>query len=134
MESEEAPPPEGLPVNAAGARARVMALLHSRFCEIDETMVDDVVLADVLLVTSELVTNALRHGGGITDFVAELNEDRLRLVVADASHEPPVAVTRHPGEFTVGGYGWTLVTRLAERVSVTETPSGKRIEVLLKLS
>ncbi|MET9555673.1 ATP-binding protein [Streptomyces sp. NPDC006645] len=133
-ESEQARPRQPLPENAAAARARVMAVLRSGFCEIDETTLDDVVLADVLLVTSELVTNALRHGGGLTDFVAELADDGLRIVVADASDQPPVTVARQPGEHTVGGYGWPLVRRLAKSVAVTMTGSGKRIEALLRLS
>ncbi|MFD5899598.1 hypothetical protein [Streptomyces sp. NPDC060366] len=67
-----------------------MALLHSGFCEIDETTLDDVVLADALLVTSEPVTNAPRHGAGITDFAAELARDGPRITVADAGqrHTP----------------------------------------------
>lgn len=133
MEFEEARPLPVLPANAAAARAHVVALLHSGFCEIDESTLDDVILADVLLVTSELVTNALRHGGGITDFVAELTDDELRIVVADASVRRPVAVTRRPGEFTVGGYGWPLICRLAKSVAVTVTGSGKRIEAVLGL-
>ncbi|QHY93625.1 hypothetical protein SSPS47_00585 [Streptomyces sp. S4.7] len=133
-DSVEAGPLPALPANAAAARAHVLALLHSGFCAIDETTLDDVVLADALLVTSELVTNALRHGGGITDFVAELADDRLRITVADASDQPPVTVTRRPGEHTAGGYGWLLVCRLAESVAVTMTGSGKRIEALLRLS
>lgn len=133
-ESERARPLPALPENAAAARAHVVALLHSGFCEIDETTIDDVILADVLLVTSELVTNALRHGGGITDFVAELADDGLRIMVADASDQPPVTVTHRPGEHTVGGYGWLLVCRLAKSVAVTVTGPGKRIEALLRLS
>ncbi|MFD3922455.1 ATP-binding protein [Streptomyces sp. NPDC058595] len=132
--SEEAGPRPVLPVNAAAARAQVMALLNGRFCAIDESTHDDVVLADVLLVTSELVTNALRHGGGITEFSAEVVADELLLVVADASPWPPVTVARAPGEFTVGGYGWPLVRRLAKSVAVTVTGSGKRIEAVLGLS
>ncbi|MET4921726.1 ATP-binding protein [Streptomyces sp. PSRA5] len=134
MGSEEARPLPALPANAAEARARVVALLRSGFCEIDETTLDDIVLADVLLVTSELVANALRHGGGITGFVAEPAHGGLRIMVADASDQPPVTVTRHPGEHAVGGYGWLLVCRLAETVAVTVTSSGKRIEALLRLS
>ncbi|WP_330177015.1 ATP-binding protein [Streptomyces sp. NBC_01498] len=132
-ESGEIPPPRTLPANAAAARAQVMDLLDSRFCTLDEHTLGDVVLADVLLVTSELVTNALRHGGGITDFVVELGADELRLVVADASVRPPVTMTRAPGEFTVGGYGWALVNRLARSVAVRVTGTGKRIEAVLGL-
>ncbi|MCI3221725.1 ATP-binding protein [Streptomyces sp. NP-1717] len=111
-----------------------MDLLKGRFCAIDESTHDDVVLADVLLVTSELVTNALRHGGGITEFSAEVVADELLLVVADASPWPPITVARAPGEFTVGGYGWPLVRRLAKSVAVIVTGSGKRIEAVLGLS
>ena len=53
-----------VPHNAAAARDMVTRLLNSRFCGLHGESLADVVVADALLVTSELVTNAFRHGGG----------------------------------------------------------------------
>lgn len=77
-----------VPANAADARDAVMRLLTTQFCgPVSEGLAADVVVADALLVTSELVTNAVRHGGGITGFAAELTDEGLRLTVMDASRE-----------------------------------------------
>lgn len=72
------------PVTAAAARARVRELLHRAGIDLDS-----VTAADALLVTSELVTNAIRHGGGITAFHTEIADDALHLSVSDASPRAP---------------------------------------------
>ncbi|WP_328535362.1 ATP-binding protein [Streptomyces sp. NBC_00344] len=121
-----------VPVSAAAARLQVAEMLHRRFGGSAGTALGDGVLADALLVTSELVTNAFRHGGGLTGFIAECGPDGLRLVVADASSDPPATTPRPAGQF-IGGYGWPLVCRLAKSVAVTPTGTGKRVEAILPL-
>ncbi|GLX23492.1 ATP-binding protein [Streptomyces lavendulae] len=117
-----APPP----VSAAAARDRVRELLL-----LAGVGLDGVAAADALLVTSELVTNAIRHGDGVVAFRAEVEGGVLRLSVTDASTRLPAARTGtadHPG-----GYGWPLVQRLAERVDCIAGPGGKSITATLRL-
>ncbi|MFD3698894.1 ATP-binding protein [Streptomyces sp. NPDC058646] len=91
-------------------------------------------LTDALLVTSELVSNAIRHGGGLLDFSASVSADCLRIEVTDASGESPVVRPRLAGTLHVGGFGWPLVHRLARSVTIKPTEQGgKRIEVLVPL-
>lgn len=126
-----------VPTNAGEARHAVMQILASQFGEqIGDGLAADVVVADALLVTSELVTNAFRHGGGLTGFSAELTDEGLRLVVADASPDLPVAGdTDGPADGDrIGGYGWSLICRLAKHVSVHAHPDGKRIVALILLT
>ncbi|MFB7040513.1 MULTISPECIES: ATP-binding protein [unclassified Streptomyces] len=80
---------------------------------------------DLLLVTSELVTNAHRHGGGVTDFGIAVGPDRVTVSVADASGEAP----RHDlhDELRPGGFGWPIVLRLCREVTVDARPDGKTI-------
>ncbi|MEW1691328.1 ATP-binding protein [Streptomyces sp. NPDC091265] len=123
-----------LPATAAEARSRVEALVITRFRELKAVEVDEVRLADVLLVTSELVTNAIRHGGGLTGFAAALTDDGLLLDVADASTQLPVVTDpADRGRGLVGGFGWPLICRLARHVAVTPRPDGKQITALLPL-
>ncbi|MDF0371644.1 MULTISPECIES: ATP-binding protein [Streptomyces] len=131
---EGAGPGPGVPRNAAAARDMVTRLLEAEFCELGEEGPVDVVVADALLVTSELVTNAVRHGGGLTGFNAEITDDGLLLTVADASTHAPVTAERDPAAASVGGYGWLLVRRLARRVSITYLPDGKHIVALVALT
>lgn len=127
-----------VPKNAAAARDAVMQLLTSQFCGlVNEGLAADVVVADALLVTSELVTNAFRHGGGLTGFAAEFTDEGLRLSVEDASRELPVAGdtdAENSGVGRIGGYGWALVRRLTKQVSVSVHPGGKRIVALISLT
>ncbi|GHI83200.1 ATP-binding protein [Streptomyces xanthophaeus] len=91
-------------------------------------------LTDALLVTSELVSNAIRHGGGLLDFSAAVVEDGLQLVVTDASRDAPFVTPRRAGTVPVGGFGWPLVLRLARSVTIRPTEQGgKSIVAVLPL-
>lgn len=98
-------------------------------------------LSDAVLVASELTTNAILHGGGITDFRVDLvgpgRRPGVRLSVCDRSHDLPVAVpaTDDRGRRRLGGRGWPIVCRLAREVRVADLPSGgKCITVVVPLS
>ncbi|MEW1866309.1 MULTISPECIES: ATP-binding protein [unclassified Streptomyces] len=128
--------PSALPRSSADARAAVLALLERRFCAPAADWRETVVVADVLLVTSELVTNANRHGGGLTRFSAEIDGDALRLYVGDASPEPPVSPSGPDAAEDmprIGGYGWQMVCRLAHEVTVVTHRAGKTISAVLPL-
>ncbi|WP_406054958.1 ATP-binding protein [Streptomyces sp. NBC_01077] len=80
---------------------------------------------DLLLVTSELVTNAHRHGGGVTGFGIGIGRDRVTVSVSDASAESPLYELRE--ELRPGGFGWPIVLRLCREVTVDTGPDGKTI-------
>lgn len=116
------------------ARDRVQSLIESSGILPGAPGSGGDVLSDALLVTSELATNAIRHGGGIVGFSASVSADGLLLAVADASGDHPVTLSRPLGTFPVGGFGWPLICRLARSVEILPAaPGGKRIEVLLPL-
>ncbi|MEU6676564.1 ATP-binding protein [Streptomyces sp. NPDC046925] len=128
-------PESSVPPTPAAARAEVTKLLSSHFCYLEGEGADDVVVADALLVTTELVTNAYRHGGGLTRFSAELTDEGLSIAVGDASTRTPVVPDDDVGGASrAGGYGWLLVRRLAARVSVTCHQTGKDITALVELT
>ncbi|WP_256107554.1 ATP-binding protein [Streptomyces sp. ODS05-4] len=112
------------PANAAAARDRVRGLLAA-------ADLPSAVVNDVLLVTSELVTNALRHGGGLTAFDAALTGDAVVISVTDPSPHPP----RSGGGSvtTPGGFGWPLVQRLSREVGVEPAGPGKTITAVVAL-
>ncbi|GES28487.1 ATP-binding protein [Streptomyces angustmyceticus] len=117
----------GVPARAAEARNFVHDLLHRT-----ASPVDDLALVDALLVTTELVTNAQRHAGGLTGFTARIVDGYLELAVEDGSeHCPTAPAPRRPG--TTGGYGWPLIQRLARTVDIALTATGKTIRVTLPL-
>ncbi|WP_411104694.1 ATP-binding protein [Streptomyces sp. cmx-4-9] len=119
--------PTALPPTAAAARAAVAALLVAEGRPLDTTAADD-----ALLVVSELVTSAIRHGGGLTSFEARFSDARLHLSVGDASTAPPVARAPSPGR--TGGYGWPLVQCLTEEAAVVTGAHGKTVTTVLHMA
>ncbi|WP_063831355.1 ATP-binding protein [Streptomyces sp. NRRL F-2664] len=119
--------PAAPPDSAAAARDRVRELLV-----LAGVSLDSVTAADALLVTSELVTNAIRHGDGVIAFRADVADDVLLLSIADANPRIPVARTGTVDQ--PGGYGWPLIQRLTEHVDCSTRPDGKTITTSLRLS
>jgi anti-sigma regulatory factor (Ser/Thr protein kinase) len=81
--------------------------------------------ADVPLVTSELVTNAVQHAGSEVVVSVALGRDCLRLEVFDLSEEPPVK-----GELADaqdGGWGLHIVEILATRWGLERGTEGKTV-------
>ncbi|MFE0775157.1 ATP-binding protein [Streptomyces sp. NPDC058861] len=67
---------------------------------------------DVLLLVSEVVTNACLHAGGPEEFVLRYERGRLRVEVADPDPEPPrPRAPRSPA--LPGGHGLMVLDRLA---------------------
>lgn len=85
----------------------------------------------VVLVVSELVTNALRHGGG--DCALDLTAHPYDIEVAVHDHSSRTPQMRIPDlNGGTGGFGWPLVNRLARTTAVTrQAAGGKTVSALL---
>ena len=98
------------PKSVAKARSEVVAALGGRL--------DEVHLDTVRLLISELVTNAVRHGGDSKPVTLHASwNSHLRIEVMDRGHgfapKPRSGPTDEPG-----GYGLFLVGTLADRWGV----------------
>jgi len=134
--SAEAWTPVDPVVRPAEARRAVERAVAAR-CRATRTRCDKDALGDALLVVSELTTNAIRHGGGVTGFRVDVVEPGVRVSVCDRSDELPVAGDPFDpaGRRRVGGRGWPIVCRLARDVRVSELPAGgKCITALVALT
>jgi anti-sigma regulatory factor (Ser/Thr protein kinase) len=78
--------------------------------------------ADALLVLTELLTNAIRHGRSAPTVTLRLSPDRLHLEVSDES--PSAPMVRDEPDAT-GGYGLQIVDRIAEHWGWRPTTAGK---------
>lgn len=89
---------------------------------------DGTTAADTLLLTSELVTNALEHGTAPCTLTALFDPDSgvLRVEVSDGSATPPSLLPAGRAG-AIGGHGLHLVDRLARSWGSTPTPSGKTV-------
>ncbi|MEV4334481.1 ATP-binding protein [Streptomyces sp. NPDC049597] len=86
------------------------------------------VVEDVLLLVSEIVTNACLHAGGPRELVLHQSGPRLRIEVADASPEPPRR--RMPKDLAQpGGHGLIILERLARTWGSERRGPGKVVWV-----
>ncbi|MEV6019082.1 MULTISPECIES: ATP-binding protein [unclassified Streptomyces] len=129
------PGASGAITSAAAARDHVRTLLraHGRTGGANPDAV-----IDLLLVVSELVTNAIRHGEGLAGFDAVLTDEGVRLAVRDHSDTVPdqaYGTGEIPHTDRTSGYGWPLIIRLSDAVTVEPCPGGgKTIRVFVPLA
>ncbi|WP_328584213.1 ATP-binding protein [Streptomyces sp. NBC_00370] len=86
---------------------------------------------NLVLVVSELVTNALRHAGAVTSMRLRADRRSLQITVDDPSPAPPEdRVPDITGRD--GGFGWPMIKMLAQKVTVLPGPGGgKTISAVL---
>lgn len=83
----------------------------------------------VLLVLSELFSNAVRHAGGVSGFRLEAGPDTVTVAVHDASTVPPRLLP--PDVTRPGGFGWRLVQELSLEVRVDVQTAGKTVTAVV---
>ena len=124
--SVEAELPGG-PHAAARARRLIDSELAGRLPE--------PLLADVALLTTELVANGVRHGGGDGPdrhlrLLLEYGGPGLHVEVTNADHVDAVIAPRRPDMEGGGGIGLQLVEQLASRWGVRDSqPAGVWFEM-----
>lgn len=110
---------EGGPASAGRARRFINDVLRrERLDDVDEV---------VVLLTNELVTNAILHTGSDIDLMVELVSGGVRVEVGDRSERLP---RPHPvvSELSASGHGLELVEAMARSWGVERLPgSGKRV-------
>nr|WP_189715155.1 ATP-binding protein [Streptomyces chryseus] len=88
---------------------------------------EQAVVDDVLLLVSEVVTNACLHAGGPQEILLHCTADRLRVEVTDGSPVPPRP--RPSGVGVPGGHGLTVLRRLARSWGSLPRGGGKAVWV-----
>jgi anti-sigma regulatory factor (Ser/Thr protein kinase) len=105
------------------------ALDHTRsFLQACNPYLDQDTLADLELLVSELVTNAVRHAPGPLTLALSC-DGHVEVEVSDTSVRTPAP--RKPDLRGGGGFGWHLVTTLADRLEIRMNPDGKTISAAI---
>ncbi|GAA4012337.1 hypothetical protein GCM10022384_66380 [Streptomyces marokkonensis] len=122
----------GAVTGAATARAYAESVARAQRGSGRGVRDEDVV--DLLIVVSELVTNAIRHGDGLAGFEVRPTGEGVWIAVHDNNGLAPRAACAFPTRHHGSGYGWPLVARLARDIDVDRHPGGgKTISVLVPL-
>jgi anti-sigma regulatory factor (Ser/Thr protein kinase) len=101
------------------AAARKMVRTMTSECEPDVAAVAE-------LLTDELLTNAVQHGGGQFSLEAAIESSRLRVVVSDLWSSAPVTVYP-PGHELEHGRGMTIIDAMATKWGVERLDSEKSV-------
>ncbi|MER5915465.1 ATP-binding protein [Streptomyces sp. NPDC001982] len=121
----------GEPGCIAAARtfaALFLEQLRTEWCAVIDPRAD----GELLLVVSELVTNADRHSNGPYILELEGTDTEVTVSVYDSSAALPHAFPRDPER--VGRHGLEIVHALAAEVTAERIPVGKRVRALLTLA
>lgn len=105
----------------APASARLARRFIADFC--NAARLGEDLCATASLLTSELVTNAVKYGGSHALLEAHMPGGALRIVVLDANPDLP-SVGEAPDLTAEGGRGVLLVSALADRWGVERTGGG----------
>lgn len=87
----------------------------------------------VILLVSELVTNAIVHADSVAELTIDLTDDLVHVTVIDDSPSPPVLTKPFPSD-TASGRGMHLVQHLSTSWGVEPHPRGKCVWFLLRRS
>jgi len=82
------------------------------------------VLDTALLLTSELVTNAIRYGSAPVKMMISMTDEVLRIEIDDHGQEFPAQ--RQPGWWEASGRGLQIVESLATRWGFGQCPRPER--------
>ncbi|HEY3868220.1 MAG TPA: ATP-binding protein [Actinocrinis sp.] len=80
---------------------------------------------DVVLMVSEVVTNACMHADGPAELLLDCTRDRLRIEVTDRSSAPPVM--RRPDQALPGGHGLHVIESLSRAWGYERRGAGKAV-------
>ena len=84
--------------------------------------------AIALLILSELITNAVRHGAEPIQVTVDDEADALRIEVSDGGGTyPPRSAPLIPNADQAGGRGLAIVDALAQRWGTTRQDLGKTV-------
>jgi anti-sigma regulatory factor (Ser/Thr protein kinase) len=89
---------------------------------------------DLLIVTSELVTNAIKHGGGLIDVALTLAPPSLRILVHDQGRGSVAMIDARPDD--LHGRGLHIVAKLSEEwgTSADTTKRGNSVWATFRIS
>jgi serine/threonine-protein kinase RsbW len=113
-------------------RHRVTGLRHALASCVERAGLAGQRLDDFVLAVNELITNAVRHGGGVGELTLWRTSDMVLCEVSDGGGgigRERVANHNRPLPDTAGGWGLWLAEQLSDTMQVRTGPSGTTVRV-----
>jgi anti-sigma regulatory factor (Ser/Thr protein kinase) len=107
------------------ASREAASLARRRLHEHAATRLTTEALDDALILTSELVTNAVLHGAPEITLSIRFEPAAMTVMVADAGPELPPSTVPTTGPDSVGGRGLMIVDAIATRWGITARTTGR---------
>lgn len=121
---------DNVPDSVGAARDLARAFLAETAGEV--APLPDRTVHDVILVVSELATNAVRHDGGPRMLDLTCTTDAVEVTVWDTSPQLPARLPPDPAR--VGGHGIEIVTHLCSAFEARRIPGGKCVRARIALT
>ncbi|MFI5973251.1 ATP-binding protein [Streptomyces sp. NPDC051452] len=118
----------GCIAEARSFASQFLQQLRTEWCATADSRTD----GELLLVVSELVTNADQHSTGPYILELEGTDSSVTVCVYDSSPALPRRYPKDPQR--VGRHGLEIVHALATEVTVERVPVGKRVRALFRLA
>ncbi|MEU7426037.1 ATP-binding protein [Streptomyces sp. NPDC040750] len=118
----------GCIAEARSFASQFLQQLRTEWCATADSRTD----GELLLVVSELVTNADQHSTGPYILELEGTDSSVTVAVYDSSPALPRRYPKDPQR--VGRHGLEIVHALATEVTVERVPVGKRVRALFRLA
>ncbi|MFG2636487.1 ATP-binding protein [Streptomyces sp. NPDC048362] len=118
----------GCIAEARSFASQFLQQLRTEWCATADSRTD----GELLLVVSELVTNADQHSTGPYILELEGTDSSVTVSVYDSSPALPRRYPKDPQR--VGRHGLEIVHALATEVTVERVPVGKRVRALFRLA
>jgi anti-sigma regulatory factor (Ser/Thr protein kinase) len=128
-------PPEGVVVDQPFNEEGLYSLRAAVAAHASSLGVGPVMVERLLILASELATNAIRHGGGSGRLRLWREETALHLQISDEGPgmPDPAVGTRPPDTMAVGGRGMWICRQLVEDLQIATGPDGTTITAVLSL-
>ncbi|MEV4538064.1 ATP-binding protein [Asanoa sp. NPDC049518] len=114
------------------ARGQVTDLRHALAACAEAAGLRDQRLDDFVLAVNELITNAVRHGGGAGELRLWRSDGQLVCEVSDGGggiDSERLANQERPAPDVAGGWGLWLASQLSDSMRVATGPSGTTVRI-----